>query len=110
MPMASHFSERSAVLADPRRGETLFCDHQVRQLIADERLDLAADQWDANLDGRLELQPRPFGGRGEKCRAVQRGRRPRDGTLDDGLRLTVDDRPPRLLADETEVAVMELRD
>ena len=40
--------------------------------------------------------------------AVQRGGRAADGTLDHRRRLAIDDRPPRLLADETQVAVVEL--
>ena len=52
----------SGVFGDPHRGEALFCDQQVDELAADEVLDLAADERDADLDGGLELKPRAVAG------------------------------------------------
>ena len=45
------------VLGDPRGGEALFPDQQVDELVADEVLDLPADQGDVHLDGGAEVQP-----------------------------------------------------
>src|ERR1700754_2079407 len=109
--MEHNFTYGLRVLCDPHRGEALFCDQQVDELAADEVLDLAADEWHVDLDVGLELKPRAAAGfcRGEHRGAAQRRRRADYRDVDGGCGLPVADRGPCLLANNTEVAAVELR-
>src|ERR1700736_1940266 len=98
------------VFCDPHRGEALFCDQQLDELAADEVLDLAADERDAHLDTGLELQARAAPGfcRGEHGCSAECRRRVGDRAIDRRSGLPAEDRRPRLLANEAQVAAVEL--